>query len=595
MTVLELVDYTSPYSAGCASFNFYKTPLPSSIGDAVKLTKLAISIRTLGGTIPPQIGSLTLLEELTLGSKALERPTALTGPIPSAIWKLQALKTLRLEGTELTFFDDPEGDTLHDLETFSLSGSRLFYGDVTHLVNSSRKLTTLDFSNSRVTIQPSLFSKLSNLTYLNLMNVERLFWDIPDEFWASLPELRYFSIAGAFSILGSIGESIRHMPHLKYLNVSGSAFGGIIPPEIGLCPLETLSITKSLVLSPIPHEIGNLNRTLVHLEISDLRNGGSTIPASIGALRKLKTLSLRSNGFTGPIPASFARLTNLEEVRLDNNGLTGPLPAFGGDTPLLIDVHHNGLSGTIPRSIASRAWSMQLSYNQFGPEIDSDLFHDNTIIQKISMSHNRFVGPLPLLRLEKSSTKIDFSYNGFEGEVPDAYCDATELQLSHNKLSGSLDPLLSFSCGRLRSLYLDDNSFQGTFPNVDHQLMLITLSIRNNRFSSDLPSIPPRLQYFDASGNAFKAKNLGPWSLGSSSRSLSYLDLSYNAITLSEGFKADIFGSRITFLSLAFNDLRGGTIFPDSPRTSLTGLDLSKYASIFQFQPSDCLYSPNYC
>lgn len=583
LTVLELTDYSTSSASSCPVIDFGKTPLPSSIGDATQLTKLVVSIRTLGGTIPPQIGSLTSLEELSLGSKAGGRTTAIRGPIPSAIWKLKALKTLRLEGTELTFFDDPEGDTLHDLETFSLSGSRLFYGDVSHLVNSSRKLTTLDFSNSRVTIQPSLFQKLHNLTYLNLMNVERLFWDIPDEFWASLPNLRYFSIAGAYSIIGSIGESIRYMPHLRYLNVSGSALTSTIPPEIGLCPLETLSVTKAMIMSPIPHEIGYLNRTLVHLEISDLRVSGSTIPAAIGALRRLKTLTLRSNGFIGTIPSSFALLTNLEEVRLDNNGLTGPLPAFGGYTPLLIDVHHNRLSGTIPRSIASRVWSFELSYNQFGPEIDSTLFLDNGIIQQIFMSHNSFIGPLPLLQLQKSRTKVDFSYNAFQGEVPATYCEAMDLQLSHNKLYGSLDPFLSLPCPRLRSLYIDDNDFQGTFPDVNHQLMLTTLSLRNNHFNGDLPAISPRLSYFDASGNALRAANLGEWSLSSSYRSLNYLDLSYNAIVLPNEFKSDIFGTKLTFLSLAFNDLRGArTIFPISARYALTGLDLSKYV----FAPS---------
>mmetsp|Transcript_16936 Transcript_16936/g.22700 ORF Transcript_16936/g.22700 Transcript_16936/m.22700 type:complete len:88 (+) Transcript_16936:145-408(+) len=52
-----------------------------------------------------------------------------------------------------------------------------------------------------------------------------------------------------------------------------------------------------------------------------------TIPAELGALSSLETLSLFGNRLTGTIPAELGALSSLETLVLQSNNLSGSMPS----------------------------------------------------------------------------------------------------------------------------------------------------------------------------------------------------------------------------------------------------------------------------
>ena len=77
------------------------------------------------------------------------------------------------------------------------------------------------------------------------------------------------------------------------------------------------------------------------------------IPAELGDLSELRTISLAFNFLEGPIPPETGRLSRLESIALDGNGLTGPIPSEFGELANLrqATLSRNRLSGPLPASL----------------------------------------------------------------------------------------------------------------------------------------------------------------------------------------------------------------------------------------------------
>jgi hypothetical protein len=83
----------------------------------------------------------------------------------------------------------------------------------------------------------------------------------------------------------------------------------------------------------------------------DLVNNGlsGTLPASIGALSKLKTLNLHKNNLQGAIPASIGELTALKSLNLSLNQMEGLLPTALKSLSNLVylDIYFNDFTGDL--------------------------------------------------------------------------------------------------------------------------------------------------------------------------------------------------------------------------------------------------------
>lgn len=132
-----------------------------------------------------------------------------------------------------------------------------------------------------------------------------------------------------------------------------NAFGAISAGISGLTELEELVISGiGLAGTTIPASIGSLSK-LKGLFLNDNGLVGN-IPPELGQLSQLQTLSLDDNRLSGSIPVELMSLTKLYGLRLHHNYLTGPIPTeISNLTNLLaLTLHRNSLSGVIPSTMA---------------------------------------------------------------------------------------------------------------------------------------------------------------------------------------------------------------------------------------------------
>ncbi|KAI8904824.1 hypothetical protein EDD86DRAFT_212870 [Gorgonomyces haynaldii] len=172
------------------------------------------------------------------------------------------------------------------------------------------------------------------------------------------------------------------------------------------------------------------------------------------SLTLLQVLDLSSNGISGSIPQTLA--PNLRELRLDNNQLSGTIPGSVWQLTKLevLSLGTNNLNGVLPSDIKSLSnlTVLSLSNNKFGGSIPPDL----GILTKLStldLSNNQMTGTLPqeLGSLTNLST-LSLSNNGFTGPVPNGWSQLpiTKCDIStNNTLCANQNVLLSAACGIL--------------------------------------------------------------------------------------------------------------------------------------------------
>ena len=191
----------------------------------------------LYGQIPPEIGNLVELRELTIAYAHIN------GRIPKEIGKLANLESLEV--------------------TFTHMGGSIpaEIGDLTNL--KRLVLTDSQFSGSI----PAETGKLLNLEVLVLLNNYIISGHIPLEL-GNLTNLRELVLTGWYSSLtGPIPPELGSMASLEVLALGGNRLSGSIPAELGnLTNLTSLSLSDNKLSGCIPRALRNLQ----NLEFTDL-------------------------------------------------------------------------------------------------------------------------------------------------------------------------------------------------------------------------------------------------------------------------------------------------------------------------------------
>ena len=255
-----------------------------------------------------------------------------------------------------------------------------------------------------------------------------------------------------------------------------------------------------------------------------IRHGLSgAIPAELGGLANLETLSLGNNELTGPIPAELGNLAHLDRLNLDRNQLSGPIPAELGGLGNLgtLWLFGNQLSGTIPPELGNLAnvWQMSLASNELSGPIPAEL-GGLANLEWLYLGSNELTGTVPLSFLQLSQLQgFGFGgnaglclpadlvawYEGIEEREGPVCPDAEVLRALYEAAGGggwtNADgwlgdgPLGQWygvdvdASGRVSTVDLEGNGLSGRLPGRLGDLAgLTTLRIGDNALSGRLPS-----------------------------------------------------------------------------------------------------------
>ncbi|KAI3797469.1 hypothetical protein L1987_32726 [Smallanthus sonchifolius] len=428
----------------------WKPPEPNSIvsdshcsfsgvtcDENARVTSLIISNVPLYGTIPPEIGVLNRLVNLTLVSDEL------TGVLPVEMCNLTSVRFI-------------------NFSTNSLTGE--FPGEI---VAAMTELQVFDVYNNN-------FSGKLPLEFVKLENLKRLFLggnffsgEIPEEY-SEFPSLISLGLQGN-ELSGRIPASLSRLPDLEELWLGYyNSYAGGIPPEFGsFKSLKLLDVGGSNLSGEIPESLGNLK--LLHTLFLQCNNFTGEIPPDLSALVRLKSLDLSNNNLTGTIPESLSELKNLTLLNLFLNHFAGPLPSFIGDLPNLevLQLWENNFTLSLPENLGrnGKLLVLDVTGNHLTGTIPQDLCKGGKLRVLILME-NYFFGPVPeKLGGCKSLTKIRIMKNFFNGTIPASV----------------------FSLPLLTMLELDDNYFTGELPSEMYSESLQSVSISNNRITGEIP------------------------------------------------------------------------------------------------------------
>ncbi|XVF03767.1 hypothetical protein REPUB_Repub05bG0021500 [Reevesia pubescens] len=452
-----------------------------------------------GSRIPEFIGSLKNLRYLDLSFGNFR------GPIPSQLGNLSMLETLYLRvdiGSRNVIFSPG------NLEWLS------------HL--SSLKNLDLSFANlSKASDWSKVVNQLPFLTKLVLSDC-----DLPS---VSSSSLSLINSSTSLTVLYLSGNNLTSSAIYPWLfNVSSN--------------LATLGLSRNQLKGPIPESFGNMNTSLCkaylleELRLADNQLKGSSVLNEIAKLSSLTELDLGYNLLNGTISQSIGQLSNLEVLRLAGNSFHNVVISeahFANLTNLeWLDLSYTSLtlkfnSSWIPP--VRKLSCLQLCSCKLRPRFPKWLRKTQILLAYLDIS-NTINGTLPNNSI--NVFHLDLSSNNLSGPLTEVASAAMEtLNLSKNKLYGSIFSICNIQTGFLKWLDLSSNLFSGVVPDCFAQFpQLKVLNLADNNLSGPIPSslgFLASLEMLNLRGNRFSG-GLPP-SLQNCMH-LQFLDLSDNML-----------------------------------------------------------------
>ncbi|KAL4576013.1 hypothetical protein LXL04_012101 [Taraxacum kok-saghyz] len=455
--------------------DFKGIQIPSFIGSFKSLRYLNLSRSGFGGTVPPQLGNLSELHTLCLGSfypfVDYEFENTLTST-RNMHWlsSLSGLHLLDMSGVDLSKTSDNWLQIL--MINCALSSPVL---DSLHNLTS---LLSLDLSKNELTKTiPKSLANLCNLRHIKLEgnsfpNIS-LATHLESFFECKEPRLESLSLGSS-----ELSDSIGLLSSLKSLDLQNNHISGPIPYSVGkLSSLEMLDLSYNQLNGSLPSALGQLSK-LVLLDFSNNRLTGVVTKPHFVKLERLiilngegNNLTLRSN-LTNRIPSFqliILSLPNLDYLDISQNHIQGILPTCIPPSLRVLDISSNEVGGPLPQlPNTSRTLIMDLSNNYFTGSLHNFLCPENeNELGVLNLSHNHLSGVVPdCWQKWQSLSFLNLANNNLSGRIPTSLGSLSSLgslNLCNNNLSGSL-----------KILDLADNNLSGNIPTCFNNFSVLT-------------------------------------------------------------------------------------------------------------------------
>ncbi|GAB4825888.1 hypothetical protein Ancab_040345 [Ancistrocladus abbreviatus] len=462
------------------SFNQLESTIPKEFGNLSFLSYLSLHGNQLRGPIPKEFGNLSSLSQLDLSVNQLQ------GPIPEEFGNLNSLSRLDLSENQLQG-PIPEGlGSISSLSGIVLNSNQL-EGGIPNSFGHLLSLKQLDLSNNNLTGDLGMFLSQSIFKSLGFLRLEN------NNLYGSLPDITRF-------------------PSLIEVDISHNQLNGSFSSSFGniFSPLDTLLLQNNHLTGSLPEDFGQLSN-LWKLDMSSNLLHGIISEVHLSNLSSLGNLDLSYNNLTFNISPNWTPPFKLATLYLDSCMLGPHFPNWLQTQENLIDlsIPDAGVSDSLP----SWFWGI----------FDRGLF----VQAYVNLSYNDIHGALPDSVLgDYGPAVLDLSFNSLEGSVPLVFTHAGFLDISDNKLSGSIsswslaaNATVSISSlslaanatvqyidlsnnnlsgelpdcwmymSRLKILNLGNNNFSGRIPNSFGYLNLLeVLNLSNNEFFGEVPS-----------------------------------------------------------------------------------------------------------
>lgn len=487
--------------------------IPDKIGALPGLQTLMLAGNKLEGNIPPSLSVAASLSDVNISSNKLsgEIPAsmfsnsskllrvdlqfnALSGVIPH----FQNMASLQFLGFSGNFLSGSIPASLGNISSLSsiLLARNLLTGSIPESLGHIPNLNILDLSYNRLLGHvPAMLYNVSSLRFFNLSN-NRLAGQIPSDIGYSLPNLESLIVSGN-TFNGVVPASLANMSMLQVIDLSNNSLRGSLPSLGSLRNLKRLLLRSNMLQAEdwaFLTSLTNCSQLSWFLMDGNVLNGN--LPKSVGNLStKLERLNFGGNKISGTIPAEIGNLVNLTLLEMDQNMLSGIIPSTIGNLRNLVVLRlsMNRLSGEIPSTIGNLPQLNQLFLDDNGlsGNIPASLGQCKRL-GMLNLSVNNLDGSIPseILSISSLSLGLDLSNNNLTGKIPPQIGNLINLGLlnvSNNKLSGEIPSALGL-CAVLLTLQMEGNMLSGTITDSLRGLKALQqIDLSENNLSGQIP------------------------------------------------------------------------------------------------------------